>query len=105
MGNALDASTFAPVVTPADTIVHLVGTPHPSPSKAAEFQQVDLPSILASVEAARRARAAHLVYVSVAHPAPVMHAYIEVRSAGEPVENPPPAGTTRIVEVPQIRER
>ena len=44
---------------------------------------MDLPSILASVEAARRAGAAHLVYVSVAHPAPVMHAYIEVRSAGE----------------------
>jgi uncharacterized protein YbjT (DUF2867 family) len=66
-----------------DTIVHLVGTPHPSPSKAAEFQRVDLPSILASVEAARRAEAAHLVYVSVAHPAPVMHAYIEARSAGE----------------------
>jgi uncharacterized protein YbjT (DUF2867 family) len=168
VGNALDASTFAPVVTPADTIVHLVGTPHPSPSKAAEFQQVDLPSILASVEAARRARAAHLVYVSVAHPAPVMHAYIEARSAGEraitaagltatilrpwyvlgpghrwpyllvplyaiarvipskrdaaerlglvtlaqmvdalvrTVEHPPPPGTTRIVEVPQIRER
>ena len=44
---------------------------------------MDLPSILASVEAARRAGAQHLVYVSVAHPAPVMHAYIEVRSAGE----------------------
>ena len=26
---------------------------------------------------------AHLVYVSVAHPAPMMHAYIEVRSEGE----------------------
>jgi uncharacterized protein YbjT (DUF2867 family) len=83
VGNALDASTFAPAMTAADTIVHLVGTPHPSPSKAAEFQRVDLPSILASVEAARRAQAAHLVYVSVAHPAPVMHAYIEARSAGE----------------------
>jgi uncharacterized protein YbjT (DUF2867 family) len=83
IGNALDASTFAPAVTAADTIVHLVGTPHPSPSKAAEFQRVDLPSILASVEAARRAGAAHLVYVSVAHPAPVMQAYIEARSAGE----------------------
>jgi uncharacterized protein YbjT (DUF2867 family) len=82
-GNALDASTFAAAVTAADTIVHLVGTPHPSPKKAAEFQRVDLPSILASVEAARRGRAQHLVYVSVAHPAPVMHAYIEVRSAGE----------------------
>ena len=83
VGDALDASTFASAVTPADTIVHLVGTPHPSPSKAAQFQRVDLPSILASVEAARRAQAAHLVYVSVAHPAPVMHAYIEARSAGE----------------------
>jgi uncharacterized protein YbjT (DUF2867 family) len=83
IGNALDASTFAPGVTAADTIVHLVGTPHPSPSKAAEFQRVDLPSILASVDAARRARAAHFVYVSVAHPAPVMQAYIEARSAGE----------------------
>ena len=83
VGNALDASTFAPAVTAADTIVHLVGTPHPSPKKAAEFRRVDLPSILASVEAARRAGVPHLVYVSVAHPAPVMHAYIEVRSAGE----------------------
>jgi uncharacterized protein YbjT (DUF2867 family) len=83
VGNALDASTFAAAVNPTDTIVHLVGTPHPSPSKAAEFQRVDLLSIVASVEAARRAQAAHLVYVSVAHPAPVMHAYIEARSAGE----------------------
>ena len=83
VGNALDASTFASAVKRTDTIVHLVGTPHPSPSKAAEFQRVDLPSIHASVEAARRAQAAHLVYVSVAHPAPVMHAYIEARSAGE----------------------
>jgi uncharacterized protein YbjT (DUF2867 family) len=83
VGNALNASTFASAVTASDTLVHLVGTPHPSPSKAAEFRRVDLPSILASVEAARLAGAAHLVCVSVAHPAPVMHAYIAARSAGE----------------------
>ena len=83
VGNALDARTFAAAVTAADTLVHLVGTPHPSPSKAAEFQRVDLPSIRASVAAVRWARAAHLVYVSVAHPAPVMHAYIDARAAGE----------------------
>lgn len=83
VGNALDASTFAPSVTSSDTIVHLVGTAHPSPAKAAEFRRVDLPSILASIDAARRAGAAHLVYVSVAHPAPVMQAYIEARSEGE----------------------
>lgn len=83
VGNALDSATFAAAVMPDDTLVHLVGTPHPSPSKAAEFQRVDLPSVRASVEAARLARAVHFVYVSVAHPAPVMHAYIEARSAGE----------------------
>ena len=70
-------------MTPADTLVHLVGTPHPSPAKAPEFRRVDLPSIEASVAAASAAHAAHLVYVSVAHPAPVMKAYIEVRTAGE----------------------
>ena len=83
VGDALNPTTFAAAITSRDTIVHLVGTPHPSPAKAAEFQRVDLPSALASVDAARQAHAAHFVYVSVAHPAPVMHAYIEVRSAGE----------------------
>lgn len=83
VGDALDAATFSHVLTELDTLVHLVGTPHPSPAKAAEFRRVDLPSIQASVAAAGRARVAHLVYVSVAHPAPVMKAYIQVRTAGE----------------------
>ena len=83
VGNALDAATFAPAVTGADTIVHLVGTPHPSPKKAAEFQRVDLASIRASVEAARQAAIAHLVYVSVAQPAPAMRAYVAARVSGE----------------------
>lgn len=83
VGNPLDVDSYAAAVRPGDTIVHLVGTPHPSPAKAAEFRRVDLPSIEAAVAAAGRAGAAHLVYVSVAHPAPVMHAYIEVRSTGE----------------------
>jgi uncharacterized protein YbjT (DUF2867 family) len=82
-GDALDAATFAGAIRPGDTVVHLVGTPHPSPAKAAEFRRVDGPSIRASIAAASQSRAAHLVYVSVAHPAPIMRAYIEVRSAGE----------------------
>ena len=45
--------------------------------------RVDLASIRATAAAAIRARASHLVYVSVAHPAPVMHAYIDVRKQGE----------------------
>jgi uncharacterized protein YbjT (DUF2867 family) len=83
VGNALDPATFAREIAPADTLVHLVGTPHPSPAKAASFRAVDLPSVDAALVAARAARIAHFVYVSVAQPAPVMQAYIAVRQEGE----------------------
>ena len=83
VGDALRAETFVGAVGPSDTLVHLVGTPRPSPAKAAEFRAVDLPSVRASVEAARAAGMRHLVYVSVAHPAPIMRAYIAVRQEGE----------------------
>lgn len=83
IGNALNAATWVDRVGPADTLVHLVGTPRPSPSKAAQFRQVDLASIRAAVAVAIRARVRHFVYVSVAQPAPVMKAYIEVRRRGE----------------------
>jgi len=83
LGEALVAESFADAIAPADTLVHLVGTPHPSPAKAASFRAVDLPSVDAALAAARTARIAHFVYVSVAQPAPVMQAYIAVRQAGE----------------------
>jgi len=83
VGNALDASTFASAIPHDASLVHLVGTPHPSPAKAAEFVRVDLASIRASTEAARQAAVRHFVYVSVAHPAPVMRAFIAVRRQGE----------------------
>jgi len=83
VGDALTADSFAGAVPPRATIVHLVGTPHPNPSKAAEFRRVDLGSIRATVHAAQHSGAAHIVYVSVAHPAPVMHAYIAARAEGE----------------------
>ena len=83
IGNALDASTYAAHVAPCDTLVHLVGTPHPSPAKAAAFREVDLASVAAAVHAANAAEVRHFVYVSVAQPAPVMRAYIEVRRKGE----------------------
>ncbi len=83
VGNALDATTYAAGVAPADTFVHLVGTPHPNPAKAQQFEDVDLASIRAAVEAARMAGVRHFVYVSVAQPAPVMRAYIAVRQRGE----------------------
>jgi uncharacterized protein YbjT (DUF2867 family) len=83
VGDALDASTFASHVPAGSTVVQLAGTPHPNPAKAAEFQRVDLASVRAIVSAASQAHAGHLVYVSVAHPAPVMRAYIAVRKEGE----------------------
>lgn len=82
-GNALQADSFAAAIERGSTLVHLIGTPHPSPAKAAEFRRVDLASIQASVRAASLAGVAHFIYLSVAQPAPVMQAYIEVRQAGE----------------------
>jgi uncharacterized protein YbjT (DUF2867 family) len=82
-GDALDSSTFADRVAPADTFLQLVGVPHPSPAKAALFRTVDLASARAGVEAAAQARVRHFVYVSVAHPAPAMRAYWEARAEGE----------------------
>lgn len=82
-GNALDGATFAAAVRPGDTFVQLVGTPHPSPRKAAEFRRVDLVSARESAATAKQGGAAHFVYVSVAHPASVMRVYQEVRIAGE----------------------
>jgi uncharacterized protein YbjT (DUF2867 family) len=83
VGDALRAETFAAAVPPADTLVHLVGTPKPNPAKGKEFRRVDLGSIQAAVSAAKSAGVRHFVYLSVAQPAPVMRAYIEVREAGE----------------------
>ena len=82
-GDALDAASYRHAVPPADTFVHLVGTPHPSPAKARQFREVDLVSIHEAVAAALHGRVRHFVYLSVAHPAPVMAAYIDVRKTGE----------------------
>lgn len=82
-GDALDQATYQHAIAPCETFVHLVGVPHPSPSKAAQFRAVDLVSIRAAVAAAQSVGVANFVYVSVAHPAPVMKAFIEVRAEGE----------------------
>ena len=81
-GDALDAASYTAQVLPAEAFVHLVGVAHPSPAKAEQFRTVDLASARAAVIAARSAGIAHFIYVSVAHPAPVMKAYIAARSRG-----------------------
>ncbi|HEY1240204.1 MAG TPA: NAD(P)H-binding protein [Bryobacteraceae bacterium] len=82
-GDPLDAASYRSRAAPADTFVHLVGVSHPSPAKAAEFRSVDLRSAVASIEAARFSGIRQLIYVSVAHPAPVMKEYIQARSEAE----------------------
>ena len=77
VGDALNAESVGAALRPGDTVVHLVGTPHPSPTKADQFDRVDLMSIRCTVEAAKRVAISHLVYVSVAQPAPVMAHYGE----------------------------
>ncbi len=86
VGDALNADSFFDRVAPADTLVHLVGVSHPAPWKAAEFKRVDLASVHATAraaEASREAGLSHIVYLSVAHPAPVMRAYWTVRAECE----------------------
>ena len=83
IGDALNVDSIANALRANDTVVHLVGTPHPNPSKAKEFERVDLGSALAMASAAQRIGVRQVVYVSVAHPAPTMHAYIAARVAGE----------------------
>jgi uncharacterized protein YbjT (DUF2867 family) len=83
VGDALKKESYAAEVRPADTFVQLVGVSHPNPSKAAEFRAVDLASARAAVSAAVEASIEHFVYVSVAQPAPVMKAYVQVRAECE----------------------
>jgi len=83
VGDALNAFSFAHQIRPSDTFVQLVGVAHPSPAKAKDFQDVDLASIQESIRAVSGSSIRHFVYLSVAMPAPVMKAYVEVRAEGE----------------------
>ena len=82
-GDALDGSSYQQHLGTCDTFVQLVGVAHPSPAKAKEFVAIDQRSGVEAIRAARRAGVSHFIYVSVAHPAPAMHAYIASRSVCE----------------------
>jgi nucleoside-diphosphate-sugar epimerase len=83
LGDALVVDSVRAAIRPGDSVVHLVGTPHPTPTKADQFEKVDLVSIRATVSAAKQVGISHLVYLSVAQPAPIMQAYLWVRALGE----------------------
>lgn len=82
-GDALKIDSYTEHVRGSDTFIHLIGVPHPSPAKAKQFREIDLVSIEVAIKAARDAGIGHFVYLSVAHPAPMMKEFIEIRSAGE----------------------
>ena len=83
IGDPFDRSTFAGTIAADDTVIQLLGVPHPSPSKAQEFLDIDLRSALETIAAAAAAHAGHFVYVSVAQPAPVMREYQAARRQAE----------------------
>lgn len=82
-GNALDNNSYKDKVIGCDTFIHLIGVHHPGPGKKVEFNKIDLVSIQQAVPAAVNAGVKHFIYLSVAHPAPVMKDFIEVRMKGE----------------------
>jgi uncharacterized protein YbjT (DUF2867 family) len=83
LGDALNHATYASHSTTADTFVHLIGVAHPGPSKAEQFRTIDVASAREAVAAATTGGIRHFVYVSVAHPAPVMRAYTTARADAE----------------------
>jgi uncharacterized protein YbjT (DUF2867 family) len=83
IGNVLDGDSYCSHIRPADTFVQLVGVPHPSPAKAVQFRSIDFASASGAIKAAAEAGIPHFIYLSVAHPAPMMKAYIQVRSECE----------------------
>ncbi|THU34157.1 NAD(P)-dependent oxidoreductase [Niastella caeni] len=84
IGNALDAATYAASAAGADTFIHLVGVPHPSPSKKNAFETIDLVSVQQAAAVIRHNKLPHVIYLSVSqYPGRIMKEYREVRAAGE----------------------
>lgn len=83
IADPLKEDSYTESIRGCDTFIHLIGVPHPSPAKAAQFRAIDLPSVKVAVKAAGDAGVRHFIYLSVAQPAPMMQAFIAVRAEGE----------------------
>jgi uncharacterized protein YbjT (DUF2867 family) len=83
IADPLSQNSYTEAIRGCDTFIHLIGVPHPSPAKAAQFRAIDLPSVKVAVKAAVDAGVRHFIYLSVAQPAPMMQAFIAVRAEGE----------------------
>lgn len=85
IGDPLDSRSYSAELAADHVVVHLVGTPKPAPWKGASFERIDLGSVIQLATAVSVRPVAHIVYVSVAHPAPAMHAYISARMRAEDI--------------------
>lgn len=83
VADPLQADSYTKKISPCDTFVHLIGVPHPSPAKAKQFREIDFVSAQVAIDSAKESDIKHFIYLSVAHPAPMMRAYIAVRSECE----------------------
>jgi nucleoside-diphosphate-sugar epimerase len=83
VADPLIENSYMDAIRGCDTFIHLIGVPHPSPAKAAQFRAIDLPSIRVAARAAREGGVGHFIYLSVAQPAPMMQEFIAVRAEGE----------------------
>jgi uncharacterized protein YbjT (DUF2867 family) len=83
LADPLKENSYTEAIRGSDTFIHLIGVPHPSPAKAAQFRAIDLPSAKIALKAARDAGVRHFIYLSVAQPASMMQAFVAVRAEGE----------------------
>ena len=84
IGDALDGHSYRDKVPPASIFIHLVGVPHPSPSKKDLFRTIDLTSVQQAAIAAKSAGIDHFIYLSVAqYPTEIMKDYQLARAEGE----------------------
>lgn len=82
-GDALNYKSYLNKIPEGCIFIHLIGVAHPSPAKKEQFYKIDLVSIEEAVKAAKEKNIAHFIYLSVAHPAPIMQDFINVRMKGE----------------------
>lgn len=66
IADPFDSTTFKDWIPAGAVYVQLLGAKNPSPRKSERFQQIDLPSVKTSADAAAAAGVSHFVYVSVA---------------------------------------
>jgi uncharacterized protein YbjT (DUF2867 family) len=84
-GNALDANSYRQLIRPADTFIHLFSVAHPWSAKAAQLRAVDLVSTREAINACVELGMHRFIYLSVAHPAPILKDYVAVRTECEQI--------------------